>query len=1022
LRYRAAAESNILAPMKLTRRQKSATINNTVAQLAKSFRLINGAIVFFFLLYILQAYFLYRHSSKADLLVSHTNDVLSHIKSTEANMVKMDASLSNYLLYKDQQYITNFNTAISLTENDLSYLKTLVADNMLQLARVRELERLSREKTAISKEQIGQGILNPSGGERLVKLNSRISNILGLLLHTEEELLASRTEDNRYYSKSRVLFSTVSYIFFTIFLIITIYKINHNIRKRSLAEERAKLNETKYKVLVEDSDLTMLVIDREGVIKFANKNVEKLVGFDPKELVGMSLMEAAPRKFKDNVREVLQSLQTTGSYSNSLELPIFTATGTKWVSCRVFPVSKDDEMNEWQVVIWDFEEEKKLQLQRESLEYERLAQQRLVQDILDNIPSVIFLKDTEGKYLLINRKMQEVWQLPAERIIGKTDLELIDDKARYLEFKYADDRVLVHKTTNSFEDEVNYGNGRTEYYWVTKFPLFDEEGEVKHICGLATEITEIKEAELKLIHAKKEADQARAAQEAFLANMSHEIRTPMNGIIGMANLMLSTSMDEEQKEFTENIQESARNLLAIINDLLDFSKIKSGKFLFESAPFKLRQTIKKTLYPLQFRAEEKLLQLNVNIDSSVPDILIGDGLRLQQVIINLVGNAIKFTTKGSVTVNVLAGEENAGYMDLQLEVTDTGIGIAENKLEHIFESFTQNNVNTSRKYGGTGLGLAIVKQLVELQQGHVWVSSTLGKGSTFTAIIPFRISAEATVNELKDNRIYSQENENLLEGISILVAEDNTINQKVVKNTLQKQGAFVQIVSNGQEAIDILHKCSYDVILMDLQMPEVDGYKATRHIREVMQKDIPILAMTADALKGEAEKCFDVGMTGFISKPFEPRDLYHQILHVTSERKLLSEMPTPAKAENTTKDLVDFSFLFELSDMDPKFISDVLGIFLETMPEGLDKLGDLIHDRRDWDAISKQAHFLKSSTSVVKVKDMFEKLHSIEKMAKGSAVDEDAITVIFAEIRSVFTEAHPLLITEYERYKRAVAA
>ena len=1012
--------------MKSTQSRNGISVNNTVSQLRKSFLLINGTIAFFFLLYLLQAYVLYERSSKSDLLVIHTNDVLANIKSADANIIESEAALNSYLLHKDAAHLDRLDRSVKDLSSDIANLKTLTADNMQQSTRVRELKRLSVEKIATSRNVIDaakNGTDYSTANTRLRQLDQRIHTNLSALHTTESELLATRTEDNRYYSKSRVVFSVISYILVSIFLIITIYKINQNIRKRTLAEDRARLNEAKYKVLVEDSDLTMLVINEDGIIKFANKNVEKLVGFDPRELIGFSLMEAAPRKFKSEVQHVLYLLKKTGNYNSTLELQIFTATGTKWVSCRVFPVSKEtDEAHEWQVVIWDFEEEKQLQLEREVMEGQRREEQKLVQDILDNIPSVIFLKDVDGRYVMINSKMEQVLGLSASKVIGQADLQLIPDKARYLEFKYSDDKVLIHKTANSFEDVVDYGNGKVEYYWVTKFPLLDAQGNVKHICGLATDITERKEGEIKLLNAKKEAEQAKAAQESFLANMSHEIRTPMNGIIGMGNLLMGTEQNDEQKEFTENIQESARNLLAIINDLLDFSKIKSGKFLFESAPFKLRQTIKKTLYPLQFRAEEKLLRLNIDIDNSVPDGLIGDGLRFQQVMINLIGNAIKFTTKGSVNISVSAGEENAGYIDLQLEVSDSGIGIAENKLGYIFESFTQNNVNTSRKYGGTGLGLAIVKQLVELQQGHVWVSSTLGKGSTFTVIIPYRVSHEETAQEVRPSYIHDRDNEMLLEGINVLVAEDNTINQKVVKNTLQKQGATVNIVNNGQEAIDALQEEDYDVVLMDLQMPEVDGYKATRYIREVMRRELPILAMTADALKGEAEKCFDVGMTGFISKPFEPRDLYHQILQVTNDRKLLEDLKaTESPAEKSTE-LVDFSFLFELSDMDPKFISDVLTIFLETMPEGLDKLNNLIQDGSDWDAISKQAHFLKSSTSVVKVGDMFDKLYDIEKLTKISGTELETIKIIFAEIQELFIQAHPILLSENERYKKAVVA
>src|SRR6185437_15312946 len=357
--------------------------------------------------------------------------------------------------------------------------------------------------------------------------------------------------------------------------------------------------------------------------------------------------------------------------------------------------------------------------------------------------------------------------------------------------------------------------------------------------------------------------------------------------------------------------------------------------------------------------------------------------------------------------------EKDGKIFLQADIKDTGIGIAENKLEYIFESFTQNNLNTSRQYGGTGLGLAIVKQLVELQNGHVFAKSTLGRGSTFSFSIPFQLGQET---KMPGNSLHGEYN-NVLDGISILVAEDNLINQKVVRNTLQKQGAKVNIVVNGQEAIEEMKQHVYDLILMDLQMPEVDGYKATRYIRNVIKSDIPILAMTADAIKGESEKCFEAGMTGFISKPFEPNDLYQQILNVTKEKQLI-ELKENIHTRDMQQNNVDFSFLYEISDQDSAYIHDVIEIFLDTMPEGLEKLKDLILETDDWDAISKQAHFLKSSVSVIKVGNMFDELNRIELLGKQQT-DRDEIEKLLKNLLSSFGQALPVLVEEKEKQKTA---
>jgi CheY-like chemotaxis protein/HPt (histidine-containing phosphotransfer) domain-containing protein len=348
-------------------------------------------------------------------------------------------------------------------------------------------------------------------------------------------------------------------------------------------------------------------------------------------------------------------------------------------------------------------------------------------------------------------------------------------------------------------------------------------------------------------------------------------------------------------------------------------------------------------------------------------------------------------------------------VELSVAVEDTGIGIPKDKLDYIFESFTQQDVDTSRQYGGTGLGLSIVKQLVELQGGRVTLQSKEGEGSVFTFIIPFEQGTEAQLPAaVVDNGNNTAGEEGVLKGIRVLVAEDNMINQKVVSLTLNRQGAITTVVGNGQLAIDALLEEDFDVILMDLQMPEVDGYTATRRIREVLRHRIPIIAMTADALKGEAEKCFSAGMNGYISKPFEPKDLYAEILKWTTIRQQLPHMTTDERP------ILDLSYLYELSGSDPAYIREVLKIFMGTMPEGLGQLADLVHAGDNNEATYRQAHFLKSSVSIVRIRDMYDNLSQIESMAKEGAPKEQLLPIL-EDIQKIFALALPLLNAEIEK-------
>lgn len=379
---------------------------------------------------------------------------------------------------------------------------------------------------------------------------------------------------------------------------------------------------------------------------------------------------------------------------------------------------------------------------------------------------------------------------------------------------------------------------------------------------------------------RQKAEDAKKFEQQFLANMSHEIRTPMNVVMGMTNLLLKTSLNDQQKKYISAIKDSSENLLVIINDILDLSKIEAGKIDFESIHFSLHKTLDIVHTTLIYKAEEKGLAMNVKMDPAIPATVIGDPVRLSQVLLNLAGNAVKFTEKGSITIQCKALKEENDNIWIEISVIDTGIGISEKMVHNIFESFTQASSDTTRKYGGTGLGLTISKQLVELQGGSIQVKSKLHEGSTFSFILPYGIGTKIT----KDEKI-KQVDVKVLEELShkkILLVEDNVFNQIVATDTLKDlvKGISVEIASNGKEAIEQLQKNQYDIVIMDIQMPEMDGYQATRYIRTHFPeplKNIPILAMTANVIKEEIEKCFDSGMNAYIAKPFDPEDLLSKI-------------------------------------------------------------------------------------------------------------------------------------------------
>lgn len=573
----------------------------------------------------------------------------------------------------------------------------------------------------------------------------------------------------------------------------------------------------------------------------------------------------------------------------------------------------------------------------------------------------------------------------------------------------------------------------------------DEQGNVLGVVVVARDITEQKRIENELIEARvfaelatviaeeaqNKAENAVKSKQQFLSNMSHEIRTPMNAIIGFTKVVLKTDLTAKQKEYLSAIKISGDALIVLINDILDLAKVDAGKMSFEQVPFKMALSISAMLHLFETKIQEKNLKLVIEYDKKIPEVLLGDPVRLHQIILNLVSNAVKFTSKGKITVSVRLLEEDKEKVSIEFAVKDTGIGISDSKISTIFENFQQASSETSRIYGGTGLGLAIVKQLVEPQGGSIQVESIVDEGSIFS----FRLSFQKTKAEAElVSEMVEMDAEN--KHIKILVVEDIALNQLLMRTLLDDFGFDCDITANGKIAIEklisILQTNSdldligeqnrttatkpYDIILMDLQMPEMNGFEATEYIRNVLKSDIPIMALTADVTTVDLEKCKSVGMNDYIAKPLDERLLYTKILSLVKKSTLVKTVKIKENEESEKVKCIDLSYLTHRTKANPQLMMQMISLYLEQTPPLIKAMKQSLKDE-NWDLLHSAVHKMIPSFSIMGISTDYENI--AKKVQEYASIQNqtDGILDLVLKLENVCVQACEELEAEWNKIK-----
>lgn len=772
--------------------------------------------------------------------------------------------------------------------------------------------------------------------------------------------------------------------------------------------KRVKASENKLRQIIDYSLDAVVNIDTSGKIVEWSKQAERMFGILKEEAIGAYVSQLiVPKEHRDSFEKSLSHFRQTGQgalLNKRIEITALRKGKKPFPVELSISVLRNEDGDLLSGFVRDISEKKKAEKALDQ------AQFRLT-NLISNLQAGVLLENENREIVLANHYFCEVFRIPSEPawLVGKSSEDIIrltspvfKNPATFL------NRVeeLPQNSELVVGETMHLADGRIlELDFV---PLFSDEKYLGQLWQYRDVTQRWK--------AQKEAEQARLAERQFLANMSHEIRTPMNAVIGMSHLLGDTKLTEQQKDYLSSLRFSADSLMDIINDILDLSKIEANELEFEEKQFDLAYLLESVQRTFQFKVREKAISVDFELDSQIENLVIGDPTRLNQILTNLLGNASKFTKRGTIGLKTnLLKISDEEYL-VEFQVFDSGIGIAPENLNTIFQNFKQADVKVTRKFGGTGLGLTIVKQLVERQGGSIRVESELGVGSRFIFTLPLKNSGEDLGLQPVKKKEVRTDNSAFFKGLHILVAEDNRMNQKLITQILQTWGCEFHVVNDGAEALLISRVKKFDLILMDLHMPEMDGVEATEKIRrdELNQNQkTPIIALTAAALLEEKKRALAGGMNDFLTKPFLPQKLEACIICQLKSVDSINASEDPSLAEHTavvSEDGVEVNlkYLFDFSNGDRHFVTDMVETYLRETPQKLEALADEL-SAENWEKVRSIVHAMKPNFMMLGMEDQRACAAKTESLLKtGNFIPEQINMLVEALIAATFSSFQPL--------------